>query len=141
MVIDKLRERWQTDDFDPLREVYATDALLDIHVPSDRMQYRGPEAIVQFWKHDFGPPRRFRFLYWVEHPTPWGTTIETAVLDEPTGEYYRWVNLLFVTNDQISQHVIYCTGAWDEAAARQWEQDADLDARSLMSTSAPVGAT
>jgi hypothetical protein len=68
---------------------------------------------------------------------PWGCVIETSVLDGPTGEYYRWVNLVFVAAGRVTQHVVYCTGTWDTAAAERWEPDADLTARSQL-TAAPA---
>jgi hypothetical protein len=125
MITDELRSEWQAERFDQLTKLYAADALLDIYVPADRMQFRGADAIGAFWRHDFGRPRRFRFLHWVEHGTPWGVVIETSVLDQPTGEYFRWVNLVFTADDRIVQHVVYCTGAWTRAAARRWEPDED----------------
>jgi hypothetical protein len=84
-VIDKLRNYWQAEQFDQLAGSYSSDALLDIYVPAGRMQYRGTQSIIAFWRLDFGRPRQFRFLHWREHPTTWGSVIETSVLDEPTG--------------------------------------------------------
>jgi hypothetical protein len=132
-VIDKLRERWQAEQFDQLADSYSPDALLDIYVPASRMQYRGTESIVAFWRLDFGRPRQFRFMHWTEHATPWGSVIETSVIDEPTSEYFRWVNLIFVVDDQIVHHVVYCTGAWTSDAAKRWEPDVDIETRSLIS--------
>jgi len=120
--------------------VYSPEALLDIYVPADRMQYRGIEAIVAFWRSDCGRLRQFRFLHWIEHPTPWGFVIETSVLDEPTGEYFRWVNLVFAVDDRIIHHVVYCTGAWTSAAALRWEPDADTITRSQISADLAIAA-
>lgn len=140
MLTDTLRGYWQAADLNSIGDLYGPDALLDIYVPTDRMQYRGRDAIVQFWQLDFGSPRQFRFLHWVEHRSPWGSVIETAAIDEPTGEYYRWVNLLFIVDGQITQHVVYCTGVWSAAAARRWEPDTDTALRSRLSTRSLVGA-
>jgi hypothetical protein len=71
-VIDKLRNYWQAEQFDQLAGSYSSDALLDIYVPAGRMQYRGTQSIIAFWRLDFGRPRQFRFLHWREHPTTWG---------------------------------------------------------------------
>jgi hypothetical protein len=70
-----------------------------------------------------------------------GSVIETSVLDEPTGEYFRWVNLVFVVDDRIIHHVVYCTGAWTSTAAQLWEPDLDIEARSLISAGQTVPAT
>ena len=140
MVINKLRDHWQAEEFDNLAEVYSPEALLDIYVPADRMQYRGIEAIVAFWRLDCGRLRQFHFLHWIEHPTPWGFVIETSVLDEPTGEYFRWVNLVFAVDDRIIHHVVYCTGAWTSAAALRWEPDADTITRSQISADLAIAA-
>jgi hypothetical protein len=140
-VIDKLRNYWQAEQFDQLAGSYSSDALLDIYVPAGRMQYRGAQSIIAFWRLDFGRPRQFRFLHWREHPTTWGSVIETSVLDEPTGEYFRWVNLVFVVDDRIIHHVVYCTGAWTSTAAQLWEPDLDIEARSLISAGQTVPAT
>jgi glycine/D-amino acid oxidase-like deaminating enzyme len=133
MIADELRSVWRAERFEQLTKLYADDALLDIYIPADRMQFRGTDAIGAFWRQDFGRPRRFRFLHWVEHHTPWGSVIETSVLDEPTGEYFRWVNLVFTADDRIVQHVIYCTGAWTPTAAQRWEPDQDAIRRAMLS--------
>ena len=140
-VIDKLRNGWQAGQFDQLGESYSPHALLDIYVPASRLQHRGRQSIIDFWRRDFGRPRQFRFLHWREHPTAWGSVIETSVLDRPTGEYFRWVNLVFVLDDQIVHHVVYCTGAWTSAAAERWEPDLDIEVRSLISAGQAVPAT
>ena len=139
-VIDTLRELWHAEQFDQLAESYSPDALLDIYVPSSRMQYRGTQSIVAFWRLNFGRPRQFRFLHWAEHPAPWGSVIETSVIDEPTGEYFRWVNLVFVVDDQIVHHVVYCTGVWVSEAAQHWEPDVAIETRSLISAAQAVAA-
>jgi hypothetical protein len=64
--------------------------------------------------------------------------IETAAIDEPTGEYDRWVNLLFIVDGRIAQHVVYCTGVWSTAAAQSWEPDPDTAVRARLSTASPV---
>jgi hypothetical protein len=140
MVTDMLRECWQAERFDEFTKLYAQDALLDIYVPGDRMQFHGVNAIVDFWWQDFGRPRDFRFLHWVQHLTPWGAVIETSVIDEPTGEYYRWVNVVFVVEHQIVQHVVYCTGAWTTAAAQHFEPDHDALDRAALSSGALTSA-
>lgn len=134
MVTNQLRDYWQTEQFDQFTSVYAHDALLDIYIPRDRMQLRGVDAIVEFWWQDFGRPRRFRFLHWIEHPTAWGAVIETSVIDDPSGEYFRWVNLVFVQQRRIVQHVVYCTGAWTADAAQHSEPDHDAANRSALSS-------
>jgi|SRR4029453_10980924 hypothetical protein len=58
-VIDKLRNYWQAEQFDQLAGSYSSDALLDIHVPAGRMQCRGTQSIIAFWRLDFGRPRQF----------------------------------------------------------------------------------
>jgi hypothetical protein len=127
MVQDKLTDRLlaclREEDFDPLEEVYAPQAFLDIQVPQGRMQFLGREDIVGFWREDFGG-NAYRFLRWVEHPTGWGAVVESAVIGQAPatrGHYYRWVNLLFIDQDRIVRHLVYCTGAWDAQAAQRWD--------------------
>ena len=42
----RLRAAFESGDFEPLRELYAPDALLDGTLPGERLQARGPDEIV-----------------------------------------------------------------------------------------------
>ena len=142
-ITDRLLGCLRSEDFDPLGELYAPEALLDIQVPQARLQFLGRDDIVGFWRQDFGG-NAYRFLRWVEHPTSWGAVVESAVIGEAPatrGHYYRWVNLLFVDHGRIVRHLVYCTGAWDTQAAAQWEgYDAATDGVPASVPAAPAPA-
>ena len=73
-------------------------------------------------------PAPARLLRWQELPTDWGIVIQA---EERQGEgeaevYLRYVNLLFIEDGQIIEHICYCSGPWDVATVRRHAAEAPM---------------
>lgn len=125
-VAGKIRSCLESASFAELTDIYAPQALLDVNLPRWRFQRRGHEAIISQYEEWY--PEPVRISSWVERPTEWGGVIESAVWQgEGDGEeYYRQIELLFVDDGRIAEHIMYCTGKWDSATVTRHKDEAPM---------------
>ena len=127
MVTEKIRKAWESADFHDLAEIYAPDALLDVTFPQWRFQVRGTDAITGQFREWYpaGAPKEFR---WEERPTAWGAVVEAEEIrtDAEGGLYSRWINVFVTDGDRITNHVLYCSGMWDEEAVAHQKAHAPM---------------
>jgi hypothetical protein len=101
-------------------ELFTEDALFDLNVPSWRFQVRGSGQFVDWWHREVHG--RGRAAVTRSADTVSGFVIEMAIEFRHLGQdlYARQVMLAEITNDRISELVVYCTGDWDaQTRARQ----------------------
>ena len=110
----RLRACFERQDFAALHELYAEDAVLEVHVGAAHDVHRGRAAVVERYAEDFAAPASF--LQWTVREAPWGAVVEAAAV-QGGSRSFRWVHLLGVENGRISTDTVYCTGAVDAAAA------------------------
>jgi hypothetical protein len=122
----RLRRYLESGEIGRVAELYAPDALLDANLPSWRIQRQGTDAIVKQFEDWYPEPPRY--VEWRERTTPWGAVVECAELGRQGAEelYFRSVCLLMMEGERIGEHIVYCTGAWDEAALERHALEAPM---------------
>jgi hypothetical protein len=109
-------------DVTALRPWYHPDALFDLNVPQWRFQRRGGQAGLQLL-HDeeFAQPgRRLAFLRVTD--TAAGVLLETETRHTTAGgdaRAWRELHQLRLRHGLVAEHVVWCTGILDTAAARR----------------------
>jgi ketosteroid isomerase-like protein len=107
---DRLRSCFERQDFAGLDELYAEDAVLELHVGAAHDLYRGRRAVAARYSDDFRSATTF--LRWEVREAPWGAVVEAAAVQGggPDELLFRWVHLLVVERGWISSDAVYCTG-------------------------------
>jgi ketosteroid isomerase-like protein len=119
--VDKVVDRITALDYEGLTDLYASDALLDLNLPSWRFQLQGPDAARRWFKEHPEMPN----LRCTSHRI---MPIEDGVIVENEGHYdlddgehlFRAIDVFHLDGDEIVEHVEYCSGDWTPAdIARQ----------------------
>lgn len=108
---ERLRSCFERQDFTGLDELYADDAVLELHVGAAREVYQGRPAILARYAADYTSPATF--LRWEVRQAHWGAVVEAAAAqgDGRDEVFFRWVHLLGIEDGRISTDTVYCTGA------------------------------
>jgi hypothetical protein len=95
--------------------LFQPDVFCDFTLPQWRLQTQGIEGVVRIRKD--GHPRPGRVARWRTDPTPDGFVMELEERWEDAGGpwYCREMIRVAVTDRQISEISVYCTGDWDKA--------------------------
>jgi hypothetical protein len=99
----------------PPKGLFRPDVFCDFSLPHWRLQTQGVEETVRLRKD--GHPGAGRVPRWRTDPTPDGFVMELEETWEDTGGpwYCREMIRAHVTDGQISEISVYCTGDWDKA--------------------------
>ena len=105
-------------------ELFRPDVFLDLTMPTWRIQAAGAEDLIAVRKQ--GHPGPGRVTRWRADPTPTGLVFEFEERWTHEGQewYAREMMRLEVTDGQIAEVTVYCTGDWDQA--RQAEHAASV---------------
>jgi len=109
-------------DYPSLGDLYASNAVLDMNLPTWRFQYQGAEKIRTYFRDQTGGLRNLRCTQSRSIATADIVIVESEChFDGDDGEYlWRCVDILALADGQISRHTQYCTGCWTPAdIARQ----------------------
>jgi hypothetical protein len=95
-------------------------------MPGWRLQYQGPDRIVQEFRRDWSPGNRtWEILEQRVTQTEQSVVLELEVVtDVPTRQLVRFANFFDLRDGRIASHRYYCCGEWDEATVRQIEAEA-----------------
>lgn len=107
-------------------ELYAADVVCDINVPHWRFALHGPTAIAEVLDaEEFQPGYRLASV--ATRPTADGAVVEVECRFESDGEerLAREVHLLRERHGRIVEHVMFCTGIWDTATIRRYQDGTD----------------
>ncbi|HEX6871661.1 MAG TPA: hypothetical protein VF163_11240 [Micromonosporaceae bacterium] len=114
MVIRLLHKILESGQYARLDEVYHADAIFDINVPTWRFKRVGPAAIRAQWA-EWTREGPIRLVRWHERATAWGSVIEMAFQEGQQGtDYSRSLHVLTEAAGRINEHIMYCTGVWDQ---------------------------
>jgi hypothetical protein len=99
--------------------LFHPDALLDLTMPTWRVQARGAADLVQVRKE--GHPGPATVTRWRADPTPAGLVFEFEERWRHEGQdwYARELMRADVTDGAVARLTVYCTGDWDEARQRE----------------------
>ena len=119
---------YRTEDWDGLAEIYATDVLLDVHVPLWRFQVQGPNVVVDWYKEQISHFDKFRVTWVRATPMEGGVVVEWEMR---TGEgdneqLCREVDILHGDGMRIHTQVVWCTGMWDQETIRRQRAEAPM---------------
>lgn len=108
---NRLRRCFEERRFDDLADLYALDAVVEIHVGPAHDVHTGRAEVIRRYAEDFDTATTF--LRWDEQPTDWGSVVEAEAVqgEVPHRARYRWVHLLTVDDGRVTRDTIYCTGA------------------------------
>lgn len=114
---------------DALADLYASDVLLDAHVPNWRFQASGREAVVEQMRSWFRAAGRFVELD-VE-PTAAGDLLVRFEWREHEGSASeirsRELQVWRLDEDgRIAEQLVFCAGRWDRALVEQMAAEAPL---------------
>ena len=109
--VERFRECFEHQRFADLPQLYAEDAIFELHVGDFHEQLKGPAAIVERYIGDYDPPPTF--LRWEAREAPWGAVVEGDAFqgEGASRARNRWVHVLTIENDRIVNDTVYCTGA------------------------------
>ena len=110
-ITSRLRRCFEERRFDDLADLYAVDAVVEIHAGPAKDVHTGHAQLIRRYAEDFGSPTTF--LRWDERRADWGAVVEAEAVqgEAPRRTRYRWVHLLTVDDGQFTRDTIYCTGA------------------------------
>lgn len=104
--------------------LFRPDIFLDLTMPTWRVQAAGAEELIAERKQ--GHPDRGTVTRWRADPTPTRFVFEFEERRDHEGQrwYAREMMRAEVTDSQIAELTVYCTGDWDQA--RQAEHAASV---------------
>ena len=105
-------------------ELFRPDTFLDLTMPTWRVQAAGAEELIAERKQ--GHPGPGTVTRWRADPTPTGFVFEFEERWDHEGQrwYAREMMRAQVTDGQVAELTVYCTGDWDQA--RQAEHAASV---------------
>jgi ketosteroid isomerase-like protein len=109
-------------DYPSLADLYTTDAVLDMNLPTWRFQYQGGDKIATYFRDQTASLANLRCTHSRSAVTSDTVTVESECrFDGEDGEYlWRCVDIFIVADNAIARHTQYCTGCWTPAdIARQ----------------------
>jgi ketosteroid isomerase-like protein len=112
-------------DYVGLAEHFASDALLDMNLPTWRFQLQGRAAITEYFAKQTGGLANLHCTQSRDLVTDDAVAVESECrFDGPDGEYlWRCVDLVRIVAGEIVEHAQYCTGCWSPAdIARQADE-------------------
>lgn len=109
--VERFRACFEHQRLPELAELYAEDAVFELHVGVEHDERKGRDAIVARYTADHDPPPTF--LRWEARVAPWGAVVEGDALQGggASRSRFRWVHLLTIEDDRIVADTVYCTGA------------------------------
>jgi hypothetical protein len=95
--------------------LFRPDVFLDLTMPTWRVQAMGTEGLIA--ERKAGHPDTGTVTRWRADPTPTGFVFEFAEQWDHEGQrwYSREMMRAEVTDGQIAELSVYCTGDWDQA--------------------------
>jgi hypothetical protein len=95
--------------------LFRPDVFLDLTMPTWRVQSVGAEDLIA--ERKAGHPSAGRVPRWRADPTPTGFVFEFEERWDAEGQewYSRELMRVEVTDGQIAELAVYCTGDWDQA--------------------------
>jgi hypothetical protein len=109
--------------------LFHPDAVLDVNLPTRRVQAQGVEDLIRVRKDNHPWPGKVTPSRL--DPMPYGFALEFEERWEHDGRgwYCREVLRADVRDGQISELTVYCTGDWDEARQREYAHNTEGTAR------------
>lgn len=115
-----------TGNWDGMQQHFTRDAIHDGSMPEWRVQYQGPERIVQAFREEWTAKGSWH----IRNPAVMqaGDTVALELectLVAPDGRIMcRIANFFELRDGRIVEHRYYCPGEWNEATLRRIEADA-----------------
>jgi ketosteroid isomerase-like protein len=112
----------ETADYPALADLYATDAVLDMNLPTWRFQHQGGDKIATYFRDQIDSLANLRCTQSRSAVTAETVIVESECrFDGEDGEYlWRCVDIFTLAEGAIARHTQYCTGCWTPAdIARQ----------------------
>jgi hypothetical protein len=99
--------------------LFQPEVLLDLNVPTWRLQARGAEDLARVRKDSHPWPGAV--TRWRTDPTPGGFVLEFEERWHNEGQEWcaREMMRMDVVDDRIAVLTVYCTGDWDQARQRE----------------------
>jgi hypothetical protein len=125
---DTVRRCYETEDWDGLAALYATDVVLDMHPPGWRYQTQGADAVAAQWKAMIDQFQDFRVTWVRATPTDGGVVVEWEMhTGHGDSEHLcRQVDILHGDGATFTEHVAFCGGMWDAATIARQQAEAPM---------------
>lgn len=106
--------------------LFRPDVFLDLTMPTWRVQATGAEELIAERKQ--GHPATGTVSRWRSDPTPTGFVFEFEERWDHEGQswYSRELMRVEVTDGQIAELAVYCTGDWDSARRAEHAREVRL---------------
>jgi len=106
----------------------ASDALLDMNLPTWRFQLQGREAITEYFSEQTAGLTNLHCTQLRELVSDDAVVVESECrFDGPDGEYlWRCVDLVRIVEGEIAEHAQYCTGCWSPADIARQSREAPM---------------
>lgn len=127
-LVEQVERCYRAGDFEGLAVIYEPDVILDVHVPSWRFQFQGPEALVGWFTETISHFENFRVTWVRATPTDGGVIVEWEMhTGEGDNEHLcRQVDILHGDGERISEHVVWCGGMWDAGTIARQRAEAPM---------------
>jgi ketosteroid isomerase-like protein len=122
---EEIVEKIQNADYIGVTEFYAPDVLLDMNLPEWRFQKQGAGEVREYLVEQLSSLGDLRNTYIRQWASGENLVLENEARFSRDGEEYLWraVDIFRLADDQIVEHIQYCTGWWTpEQIARQAEE-------------------
>jgi len=124
--VQRFLDGLRTGNWDGMEQHLTPDAIHDGSMPGWRVQYQGPDRIVQAYREEWTGKGTWRL------PEPVVTTAGDTMVLELEGTLVtpderllcRIANFFQLRNSRIAEHRYYCCGEWDVETVRQIATDA-----------------
>lgn len=144
--VERLLEGVESGDWEGMEQHFTPDALYDGSMPQWRVQYRGPDRIVQKLREEWAGRYAWRIVE--RHVTQDDDSVVVAFEAmgvEPGGgsqakgvAWCRVANIFRLRDGRIAEHRSFSCGVWDEAIVRHVEQSAPVVERPAAAVASEV---
>jgi len=123
--VQRFLDGLRTGDWDGMEQHFTPDAIHDGSMPDWRVQYGGPDRIVQAYREEWTG----KGTWSLPEPTVIQTDDTVVIELEGTLEaeeplLCRIANFFQLRDGRIAQHRYYCCGEWDQATVRRIQEEA-----------------
>jgi ketosteroid isomerase-like protein len=120
-----------TGDWNGMERHFTRDAIQDGSMPGWRVQYQGPERIVQALREDWTAKGGWHFQRPRIMQAGDAVALELEAAHASGGERVvcRTANIFDLRDGRIAEHRYYCCGEWDEATLRRIDVEAPKSER------------
>lgn len=123
-LLAKIAAALESYDWPALTSLYRPDAVYDANVPHWRFQLLGPAAVQEHAREELDGITDLRVAESAVTRTEDGLVVELEL--RYRDELWREVNIIHTDGGQITEHRVYCTGAWDAATISRQAVEAPM---------------